>query len=453
MPDRTDPKSSPRRKPLSTPPNIPRVARRFYRLVRAVVTPFFLWYYRLRGENLDVLRRIRPPYLLIPNHVMTWDPFLISIFVPYPIYFVAADANFRTSFGSWWLRRVGTIAKSKMMDDRSTLRAIINLLKGPNVVGLFAEGERTWDGATQPILPATAKLVKLAKVPVIVPVLKGAFLSLPRHAFTAARGRVVVDFRVALTADEARGLPVDEIRRRIEATMHHDDNRYAAEVGIPYTGRQAAQTMQLALFWCPSCGQVNTMRGEGRHFGCSGCGYSVRYSAYGRFRPDDRPRTPRLRVGGTGAPRSDDSGGASHRDPLHRTIGKWAAAQREAMVEMIRRRRIEGTTDTIFEDSPVDYLTGYRTSRLRSVGRGRLSLSDDGIRFHTEEGHERLYPIGEVRGLNVIYQDQVEFYHRRRLHVFRFPKHDTSGYKYLLVGTLLGSGLPETDGSPPRRTP
>jgi len=174
----------------------------FHDILRALLAPLLVWFYRLQTENLAVFRRIRPPYLVIPNHVMTWDPVIASCFVREPIHFVASDANFRSSFFSFWLRRVGAIAKSKLMDDFGTLRTIMRFLRDGKVVGLYAEGQRTWDGRTQPIIPSTAKLVKAARVPVIVPVMKGAYLSLPRWAFRSRRGSIIIDYRLALTREE-----------------------------------------------------------------------------------------------------------------------------------------------------------------------------------------------------------------------------------------------------------
>lgn len=382
-----------------------------------ILGPIFVWFYRLEGENLELLKRVRPPYLLIPNHVMTWDPLLVSYFVRPPIHFVASDANFRNSFFSWWLRKVGAIAKSKLMDDLGTLRTVMRLFKEKKVVGVFAEGQRTWDGRSLPIIPSTAKLVKVAKVPVIVPVIKGGFLSLPRYAFASRRGKVVVEYRQALTAEEVRRLSVDEIRARIEQALRHDDNEYAYSIRTPYTNPRAAETLQLVLFWCPSCNALNTMRGERRRFSCTSCGYSVRFSAFGWF-SRDRSRPDRI-------------------EPRFRTIGEWEAAQREYLEAYVAERKTADASQPIFSDTPVLFSTGYRMARLNELGIGRLALHVDGLSFTFDDGREQFFPLSEIRALNVVYQDQVEFYYRRRLCVFQFPKHDTSGYKYLICGEML----------------
>ena len=112
-----------------------------------------VWRYRLSSENQDVVRGLKPPYLVIPNHVMTFDPLFVNYFIPDPIYYVASDANFRSPFTSFWLRHVGAVATSKLADDLASLRLMLRLLKQGKLIGIFAEGQRCWDGVSMPIIP------------------------------------------------------------------------------------------------------------------------------------------------------------------------------------------------------------------------------------------------------------------------------------------------------------
>lgn len=384
-------------------------------------------YYRVEAQNLRIFREVQPPYLIIPNHVMTWDPLLVSFYVRDPIHFVASDANFRSPFASWWLRRFGAIAKSKLRDDFGTLRTIMDLLRTGKVVGIFAEGERTWDGSTLPIIPSTAKLVKAARVPVIVPVLKGAYLSLPRWAFKSRRGCIQIEYRLALTREEILSMNAEEIKARIEQVMHHDEDTYQKERQVTYTSKHAAEPMQLLLFHCPQCASLNKMKSAGRRLFCTACGYSVHFSNRGRFLPDPV---------GEGGP------------VIHSTISEWAKEQERFLDQYLAQRAAATGTpeaaseeeqlgEEIFRDEPVSLSTGYRMVRPSRYADGQLSLHPHGLRFSSSTGEVRSFPWREIRGLNVVYQDQIEFYYHRSLIVFTFPRHDTSGYKYLLCGRKL----------------
>ena len=402
-----------------------------YRWLHGIVRPCIRvpmqWYYRIRPTNTGIFRCIRPPYIVIPNHVMTWDPLLISFYVRDPIHFVASDANFRSSLASWWLRRFGAIAKSKLRDDFGTLRAVMDLLREGKVVGLFAEGERTWDGTTLPIIPSTAKLVKAANVPVVVPVLKGAYYSLPRWAFASRRGKIEIDYRLALTRDEILRMSVDEIRVRIERIMYHDEDSWQSKNPIGFTSRRAAEPMQLFLFYCPNCERLNCLDSKGRRVFCTECGYKVIFSLYGRFLPG----------------RSSASNTV-----IYETIRAWARAQDSYLDTHLRERASEAgnasaseTDDPlgpeVFHDEHVRLSMGYRMVRPAVQAHGRLALHIRGLEFTATDGVTTRYPWNLINGLNVVYQAQLEFYHKRKLIVLDFPGRDTSGYKYLLCGQKL----------------
>ena len=389
----------------------------FHHLLRLVLGPPFRWYYRVEGASVRVVRALRPPFLVIPNHVTTWDPLVVSDYVREPIHFVASDANFRSSIFSWWLRRVGAIAMSKLAGDLATMRIVMRLLSEGKVVGLFAEGQRTWDGATLPIIPATAKLVKIARVPVVVPVIRGGYLSLPRWAYRGRRGRIIVEYRLALTADDVARMTVDQIRERIESTMRHEESD-PGDVGLlRAVSARSAEPLELVLFTCPSCRSIATMHSRGKRFSCTACGYAVQYTSTGGFR--------RLPGGDSAA-------------PVFGSVREWCRFQEPLLAGLVDAAASGDPTRELFGDDGVAFLTGYRLASLHRRGVGRLSLTPDGLRFAGSDGQDCFFPWDRVSAFNVVYQNQIEFYCQRRLHVFK-PGRRQSGYKYLLAAQRLQS--------------
>ena len=310
---------------------------------------------------------------------------------------------------------------------------MLKRLKERKGIGIFAEGQRSWDGVSLRIIPSTAKLVKLAKVPVLVSLIKGGYKTIPRWSFHTRRGRVVIEQKLAVSAEEVKSLSADEITERIESALAHDDSEYQNDPRVPYVSNRPAESLQLALFYCPNCSSLNTMNSSGRRFFCDSCGYSVEFTQFYRFRPI--------------------SGPDSH--PVHfRTIRQWSLAQNEFVEHFLRDALSADSPKELFGDEHALMLTGYRLSRLRCRGLGRLSLHTDGIRFVQSDDSrrgrrvaardvrhggaaERFFPWDEVKALNVVYQDQLEFYFGRTLFVFKFPRHDTSAYKYELCGRML----------------
>jgi 1-acyl-sn-glycerol-3-phosphate acyltransferase len=76
-----------------------------------------------------------------------------------------------------------------------------------------------------------------------------------------------------------------EINERISADLWVDTDESQSREHIPYRGRRLAEGLEEALFICPKCGGIGTLRGEGNMFSCA-CGLRAEYGADGFF--DDK---------------------------------------------------------------------------------------------------------------------------------------------------------------------
>ena len=133
----------------------------FYTFLRPFVR-IFLW---LKfGYRCKVATELPETYIVLANHTTDYDPLFVASSFPRQMYFVGSEHIARWKFLYKLLkfafapimRPKGTVAVSTTMDVLRKIRA------GGNVC-IFAEGARTWDGVTQPILPSTGKTVKSAR--------------------------------------------------------------------------------------------------------------------------------------------------------------------------------------------------------------------------------------------------------------------------------------------------
>jgi len=85
--------------------------------------------YSVTAENLDVVRNLRPPYLVLPNHTSVWDPFFVNKFIPGVIHYVVSDSNFRSRIVEFGLGLVGSIPKTKVMSDLDTVKNIMKVTR------------------------------------------------------------------------------------------------------------------------------------------------------------------------------------------------------------------------------------------------------------------------------------------------------------------------------------
>lgn len=392
-------------------------------LLVATAGTYFKLRFRLQAENLENLKNLPGPWLILPNHIMTWDPALISIYIRDPIHFVSSDANFRSPAAHRWLRRFGTIPTAKLATDFTTLRRIVDTLKKGSHVALFPEGERTWDGVSLPFISSTAKLVRLAGVSVVTPVIKGAYQSRPRWDYQTRPGPVTVEYKIAVTRDELKNLGLNEIEERIRKSIYHDDHEYQRSLQATYRSRTPAEPLQTLLFTCPDCKSLNTMHGEGERFFCRSCGWETRFTSKGCFEKVE-----------------------PHRHYFD-NIRQWNLLQQEELKKHLEAKISRQDEDAIFSDHPAVYSTGYKVETLEEQAIGTIDLGIRGIGFSPDNGSSRLeFAWRDINALNVVYQSQIEFYHQKVLHSFTFPGKDISGYKYLCAGRLLqesAENLPE----------
>jgi len=375
--------------------------------------------FNLRVERNDTLD-MKPPYLILSNHVNNWDPLFINVFVNDPICFVAAAPLFFNRPLKRLLDYIGTIPKTKARSDTSTIRDILKAKKHGRIIGIFPEGNRTWTGKTEPVAPSTAKLVKLLDIPVVIATIRGGYLTRPRWAASDRKGVITVSLVKKWDRGELAGDSVEEIHRKLMEALAHDELAWQAEQPVPFSGKGLAYFLERLLFVCPACERPGTMRSEDDRFGCLACGYTVLMTEYGWFEPV--------------------------REPLRfRTVQEWDAWQDQllprAMADPLRRETwLEAMRD------PVEVFVSEEEKPFRRLGRGGLTWGGDRLAVRTEAGERLEFPFAELDGLNIHFHHKLDFLHDGKFYRFVFYEPRTSAYKWLKMvqnAPALSAGFSE----------
>jgi 1-acyl-sn-glycerol-3-phosphate acyltransferase len=411
-----------REKAMSAEHYIPRNSRGFNKLLKLSYGSWLKYVYRIRHEGDGFLKELKPPYIIVANHVTTRDPFIIGMHCPEPIYWITGDGVMRTSFIRFFLGLVGSIPKSKAIPDIKTISWVMDVVrKRKGVVGVFPEGQQSWDGHTLPITPASAKLVKLLKVPVVAVRIKGAYMALPRWTWQRRRGKVTAEWELILGPEELRALPVEDILARLEAGIAHDESSYEEREAIEFRSTRRAEFIELSLFMCPDCEGVGRLRSRGNRLHCGACGSTFILDRYGRFR---KP------------------GGAS---PRFRTIRDWDQWQKGAFGAAVglaaAASREGGSCDSalgdprkpsrpFISDPGAVLFHGRRMNPLRRIRTGTLVLYPDRLELATLLGERLAFPLADLDGVGVLKRNQLEFYHHRDLYQVRFALRMISARKW-----------------------
>lgn len=217
-------------------------------------------------EALDT----RQPHLWLCNHVSLFDPVITSHAVMRTIHYMATQGAMADPVIGRLLRFFGSVPKKKFATDVGAIR---NLRKWAAVnaqVGVFPEGERSWDGRLAPLVPGIESLVRLLKLPVVTVRIINADRWWPRWG-KWRKGHVHMDVDAPVYFD--RSAKPEEVRAHIESRLSIDVDNCPR---WPVTGTDLAHGLANPLFACPHCMSVDALEEKRDHVECQVCGSAWR---------------------------------------------------------------------------------------------------------------------------------------------------------------------------------
>jgi 1-acyl-sn-glycerol-3-phosphate acyltransferase len=219
--------------------------------------------------------------LIIANHVTDLDPALVGLCFSRQVYFVASEHALRKGLLSAMIRFVfAPIPINKMKSDPAALMEVVRRLDAGCSVVLFAEGNRTYTGVTGDVSPTTARLAKSTGADLITVRLEGGYFTTPRWAATMRKGRMTGQVVAQYSAEELRAMTSQQVLAIIERDTREDAYQRQAANPVRFRGKQLAEGIEIALYLCPGCRQLGTIRSQGDRFRCP-CGLAGRYTETG----------------------------------------------------------------------------------------------------------------------------------------------------------------------------
>ncbi len=418
----------------------PKGRRRFFGFMRELMGLWLPLKFRLRFQNREVLEGLKPPYLLLPNHIGFWDPFIAGLPIRHPIHYMVADSNYRSPVLRRLLEYIESIPKTKSRSDMESVKRMLAIRSAGGVICIFPEGRRTWDGRSLPLIYSTTKLIKLLKIPVITAVIDGMYHSHPCWAPSVRRGPVTVTYGRLFDGDELRNLSSDDIYERLSEALNHDDHTSQSQSPSRYRSRRPAEFLERALHTCPSCHAVGNMHSKRSRFDCRSCGYSVKYTEYGSF--------------------ETDAG-----DDCFHSPAEWNDWQIAHHINRIAKIRSDDFQHIILKTSGLELAVGSRSRPVEAAGFGTMTLYRDRMEFlcrrprtrvvhergrfantdfiHTERGILFVFPLTHISGWNVQNHENFEWYYNHQLFRIRDPRGRFSGYNWYSFINILNGRHPQ----------
>jgi 1-acyl-sn-glycerol-3-phosphate acyltransferase len=195
------------------------------------------------------------PYILVCNHASYLDPvFLIAASNRYVRFFTTGEMM-RTPIKAWLFRALGSISTSRYRVDSRSVRAFLSAIKEGEIVGIFPEGERTWDGNHLPINPTVRRLLRSAQVPLIPARIEGSYAAYPRWSSFPLPSRITVRFFES----------VDPENTPAALSCIRD-----AEIGHTCIPRDT-RGLERLIWACPACSTIGSINSHGRTIICTNC--------------------------------------------------------------------------------------------------------------------------------------------------------------------------------------
>ena len=291
--------------------------RRWFAFLHWALTGFFV---RKLGYTYDSLADVEGPYLLLANHNMELDPALVGIATKKQLYFVASEHVLRKGFLTKLLMHIfrPIIHTKGKNGTKSAMEIIKTLKKGANVC-LFAEGNRSFNGVTGELPPATGKLAKAAGASLITYRFEGGFLSQPRFSVKRRKGKINGHLVHIYKPEELKAMSDEQMNEAIRKDLYEDAYAVQDEKMIPYDGKKLTLGIESTLFYCPACRAFNTLKSTDDEVRCT-CGFTASYDRFGYLNCSDG---------------------------VKRNLRDWDAEQKTALNEAYREGTLPAFTDTV----------------------------------------------------------------------------------------------------------
>lgn len=255
-----------------------------YKFIKKVASKKFIkmFNYQFEAACID-----NTPFILLANHNTNYDPILVSIAIDKHLYYVTSEHIYRWGFPSFLIKHfLAPIARTKGATDSRTVKEIIRHLRAGHNVGIFPEGNCSFNGMAYPIPASTGKLVKTTGASLVTFKFEGGYFSAPRWGVGIRRGQLRGAVVRNYAPDKLKTMSADEIQAVIRRDLYEDAYATQAKTPVQYAGRDMVVGLETVLFTCPKCRSIGRLRGIGNTLQCV-CGYATEYNEYGRLCSND----------------------------------------------------------------------------------------------------------------------------------------------------------------------
>jgi len=155
-------------------------------------------FFRLEVKDADVLKTMKRPFLICPNHQSFLDPFVLTANYPFYIYrhifHVGASQFFNNSFMQWVAKTLSVVPIDPDTQLMKAMKAGAIGLKHGKVLNIYPEGERAFDGELHEFKKGAAILATELDLPIVPVALDGLQNVWARRSWKIRAAKVKIRF-------------------------------------------------------------------------------------------------------------------------------------------------------------------------------------------------------------------------------------------------------------------
>lgn len=151
--------------------------------------------------------------ILISNHQSHFDPPLLAAGLPRRLNFLARKSLFKFKPFAWLIDMLDAIPLETDGIGFAGIKESFKRLRGGEIILVFPEGARTWDGTVAPFLQGSLVLAQRTKSAILPAAISGCYEAFPRtQKFPRLWGKIRVIYGKPISYEEIKDLTEEDLR-------------------------------------------------------------------------------------------------------------------------------------------------------------------------------------------------------------------------------------------------
>jgi len=162
-----------------------------YEIGKAWVSLFVAQFFNVRHFGTEHVPE-EGGVLLASNHQCFFDPAFIGVGIRRQVHYMARASSFDVPLVGWLIRNMNTFPVERGQADTRAYRRAVALLSAGEILLVFPEGTRTYDGRIGEMKPGVVSMAQRAGSLIVPVAIRGGYDVWPRHQRLPRPGSVQI---------------------------------------------------------------------------------------------------------------------------------------------------------------------------------------------------------------------------------------------------------------------